>query len=176
MNKITTILLLGVIALVGGLYFRNSIVNYSTNVQGVSSPGATNSSAKEYTVTMAPATLSATSTSLLNTDGTDREIISSVTACTSVGNSFTSVTGAGLANWIVQMSTSTSNGGGLQGNNNFASNITISTSSPWVFVASSTETFPTYVARVWPTNTYLNILFNATNTAACTVGVRTLSL
>lgn len=177
MKNITNILLLVTLLLVGGLYLKKSSVNYTTTtLGGVSSAGATSSTADEYSVIMAPSTDAATTTSILNTDGTDREITSSVVACTSLGNSFTFQTGAPLANFNVRMSTSTV-AGGLQANTtNLASNITIATTSAWFYLASTTEPNPTYVGRVWPSGTYLNILFNATNTATCTVGVRALGL
>lgn len=159
-----------------GLYFKNSTINYTNTIGAVSSVGITNNSAKEFTITMSPATASATTTSLFNSDSTDREITSSVAACNTVGTSLTYLTGAPLAALLLQMSTSTVGNTGLQGNTNYASNLTIATSSAWSYQASTTEATPTYVGRVWPAGTYLNITFNATNTAQCTVGVRVLSL
>lgn len=151
--------------------------NVSYTVQGISSPGATNSSAKEYTVTMAPLLAAGTTTSLLNTDGTDRFIKDSFAACTGVGTSNAYLTGTGgIAALLVQMSTSTVGSTGLQGNTNYASSITISTTTPWAYTSTSTLAATGVAGLIWPSGTYLNITFNATNTAACTVGARTVNL
>lgn len=146
---------------------------------GVSSAGASNSTAKLASVTMAPALAAGTTTGILNTDGTDRQIIDSFVSCTNTGSSLpylTGLTSGSLSAWGVAMSTSTGTGVGLGGNLNYASNLTIATTSPWAYTASTTLGVGGVVGLIWPTNTYLNIVFNATNTAACTVGVHYLSL
>ncbi len=165
--SVLVVLLLGI----GAFLFGTS---QNSAVQGVSQAGVINSSAKLYSTSMAPATASATSTSILNTDSTDRGIIFGVTSCSAVGTSKTYLTGAGLAALLVNVSTSTSaiysNGGATK-----ALSLTIATSSAWEeqFVSSPANGA---VSFVWPTGTYLNFTFNATNTAACTVGVATVSL
>lgn len=148
----------------------------TTYVQGISAASTTNSSAKMYTLTVAPSTAAATTSSLLNTDGTDRGIIGAVAFCTSVGTSQTFSTGAGLTSWTLQAATGTTPGLGLQGNTNYAVNFTLGTTTSNSFTGTTTQTFYSYVQGIWPTGTYLHWLFNATNTAACTVGVSTISL
>lgn len=145
-------------------------------VKGISSVGASNSDAKIATITMAPLTAAATTTSILNDGGTDRAIESSMAYCTGVGTSKTFLTGAPLASLRVQMATTSVGFLGLRGNTNLASDLTVATSSAWSYVSSSTDTIPQYMGQLWPVNTYLSITFNATNTAACTVGVHYIQL
>lgn len=166
-----------VVCLIIGLGIGYKLYSNPINLaQGVSTVGATNNTAKLATITMAPLTAGATTTSLFNGDGTDREVTSSVIACTSVGTSQTFTTGSGLASWTLQAATTSVSGLGLNGNTNYAANLTLATSSAWYYQASTTETVPIYVGRVWPTQTYLSFGFNATNTAACTVGVHYINL
>lgn len=165
-----------VIALLVGFAVGYVVFNKANIVRGVSSDGVTNSTSKIATITLSPATASATTTSLYNGDGTDRVITSSMVSCTSVGTSKTYLTGAALASFTLQMSTSTSATGNAMSNTNYAANLTISTSSPWTYTSSSTDPVLGSMSRIWPTNTYLNPTFNATNTAVCTLGVHYLSL
>lgn len=163
-----------VLAIIGAYVYPKSTT--TTVVRGVSGTAVTNSSARIATITMAPLLDAGTSTTILNTDGTDRAITSSVAYCTSVGTSRTYLTGAtGLSNLIVNMSTSSSASGNAGSNTNYASSLTIATTSVTAYTASSTEGATIY-GRIWPTGTYLALTFNATNTAACTVGVYYLSL
>ncbi len=156
------------LVVIGAYIFPRSSV--TTVVQGNSSVGASNSDAKIATITMAPLTAAATTTSILNTFGTDLVIESSMAYCTGVGTSKTFLTGAPLASLQLQMATTSVGFLGLQGNTNFAANLLIATSSVTAYTASSTEGTTIY-GRLWPANTYLSITFNATNTAACTTGV-----
>ncbi len=172
MKNLTNILLSVLIVLCVGLYFKSPS---SYSVQGISSSGVTNTTAKLYTITVAPSTDSATTSSLFNNDGTDRMVIQSVAGCTGVGTSQTYLTGTGLASFKFQMSTS-SISVDAKSNTNYASNIVVATSSAWAETASTTLGAIGAVSLVWPTQTYLNITSNATNTAACTVGVSTISL
>lgn len=133
-----------------------------------SSAGATFASAKVAQVTMIPATLAATTTSLLNTDAADRWVESSFASCANVGTSKTTRTGLGLAAWRLQAATTTVATLGLQGSTKYASNLLLATSTAFIKIASTTSGF---YAGNWPTGTYMTFLFNATNTAACTVGV-----
>lgn len=171
-NKIVFAVIAAIAVLIIGFVISSS----SENVKGVSSAGVTNTSAKLYTASLVPSTDTATTTSLYNSDSTDRAIVSTVGYCSSVGTSKTFLTGTGLASWLVQLATSSVGNLGLQGNTNYAASLTLSTSSPWVFVSSTTEPVLNAVGRTWPSGTYLNITFNATNTAACTIGVNTVSL
>lgn len=178
MKNLTNILLVVLIVLSVGLYFHSpkSTAQFTAGV--TSSAGVTNSTAKLFSVTMSPSVASATTTSLLNSDSTDRMITGNILGCTGVGNSQAYLTGAGLltGGWALQFSTSTVGSTGLQGNLNYAGNISIATSSAWLQQASSTLGVLGAVGLVWPASTYLNFTFNATNTAACTIGVSAISL
>jgi hypothetical protein len=155
--------------------FGNKVTVIETIGQAVSSAGVSNTTARIASVTVAPALTAGTTTSIYNGSGVDRLVQDSFVACTGVGTSQTYLTGAGLAAWTLQMSTSSS-ALDAKTNTNYVANITVATSSAWSYVASSTEGVLQYVSRIWPTATYLNITFNATNTAACTVGASYLSL
>lgn len=165
----------GVILLVCAFFVGKSFGTADQFAGATSTTGATNTTAKLYSIAMAPATDSASTTSLYNGDSVDRGIIQSVAFCTGVGTSKTYLTGTGLASWTLQMSTSTASVD-AKANTNYASNLTLATSSAWVEVASTTYAVLGATGLVWPTGTYLNITFNATNTAACTVGVSAVSL
>lgn len=174
-NTSKTLKVLGVIIAALAIYGAyNYPIAPQAVVTGISSPGVNNSSAKLYTSTVAPATNSGTTTSIYNSDGTDRGIIYGVTYCTGVGTSQTYLTGTGLAAFSLVMSTSTS-AVDAKTNANSAFALTIATSSPWEEQFTSSLANGA-VSGVWPSGTYLNITFNATNTAACTVGVGTVSL
>lgn len=174
-NKLTfAIVGILVLAVVGGYFYPK----VNTNLKGTSSAGVSNSSAKVASITIAPLTASATTSSITNTDGTDREITDGFVTCQSVGSSRTYLTGAGLTSggWGLVMSTSSS-AVDAKVNANYAINFSsISTTTTRVYSATSTEGVLTYVSRIWPNGTKLNMTFNATNTAACTIGVHYLSL
>lgn len=176
MNKSTIV---GAIALVlfglavGYGVFGNKTVIYQTG--GAGSPvGTTNNSAKIATVVAVPSTVAATTSSILNNGGYDRSIRGAFAYCTGVGTSYTYLTGAPLAAWTIQMSTSTV-GIDAKTNTNYPASFTLATSSPWDW-ESYLGTSATDANLVWPSGTYLNMTFNATNTAACTIGVDYLSL
>ncbi len=152
---------------VGGYFFPKSVGNEGLVGTVGSSVGTTFNTAKVAQVNLNP-TIAATTTGILNTDGTDRYIESTYYICSGVGTSQTGYTGAGLANLLLNIATGTTQ--------TLASSITnankwstqVSTSTPDSYVASTTAQS---LWRVWPTATYLNFEFNATNTAACSVGV-----
>lgn len=137
--------------------------------------GTTFSTAKVAQVNITPATGSATSSSILNNDATDRYIVSSFVSCNTVGTSKTAYTGTGLtsAGWLWRMSTSSAaiTGAIADSNTNYAAVDVVSTTTVDSFVSSTTEGIITGTTRTWPTGTYLNIQPNATNTAVCTGGV-----
>lgn len=170
------IIALGVVALVvlgiAGLRYPIQIQSFGA----VSAVNTVANTAKLATINMVPSTASATTTSILNPDSSDREISSSVVSCTGVGTSQTPLTGTGLAALTVQMSTSSTASINATGNTNYAANLIVSTSSSYSFQSSTTEPVSSSVSRLWPAGTYLNISFNATNTAICTVGVHYLAL
>jgi hypothetical protein len=160
---------------VGYGVFGNKVTVIEQIGQAVSVAGVTNSTARLASVVAAPpTTATATTTSLYNGDGVDRAITDAFAYCTGVGTSRTYLTGAGLAALTVQMSTSTI-AGDAKRNTNYPATFTVATSSAWAW-ENYLGTSATDMNLVWPSATYLNITFNATNTAACTIGVHYLSL
>ncbi len=134
--------------------------------------GSTFGTAKIAAINMSPVNGSATSSSILNTDASDRWIQSGFGSCTGVGTSQAFLGSAGLAALLIQAATTSANasaGAGLAGNVNLGLNLTVSTSTTNSNNASSTV--PVAVSGRWPSGSYLTFNFNATNTAACVVGV-----
>lgn len=170
MKNITNILIVAALILVGGLYFKHTVNNYSTNVQSVTSPvGTTFTTAKVAQINITPSTPAGTSTGMLNTDSSDRYISSMYGACSGVGTSFTAYTGAGLTSlgFTVTGATSTTQAPNTISNTNtFVMKVATTTPDSYASTTSSTD-----LSRVWASGTYYNFAFNATNTAACTVGV-----
>lgn len=171
---IAGIVLVGLIA-IGGYYFPKS--SKTTVIAGSSPTGATFGDAKVAAVIIAPATTNATSSGILNTDGSDRYVTDSFVACASLGTSFTwnnAGTGGLLAGF--KFSASTSTVATQNGNTNFSMNVNVATTTPTdSFVASSTEGFPLFAGRRWASGTYEVFTANATNTAVCTVGLHYVS-
>lgn len=157
----------GTIAFFGLSPFGKTVVQ-----QVFGSPaGTTFNTGKVVAVDISPATQTSTSSSVLNTDASNRWIASfGFSGCTGTQNSQTDLTGTGLASWFVQAATTTVANQGLQGNTNYALNLTIPTSTAGVpaIVAASTST-PSAVFGIWAPGTYMTFTFNATNTAACVV-------
>lgn len=132
--------------------------------------GSTFNQSKQIAVVMAPLTAGATSTSILNTDGSPRWVADfGFAGCTGLGSSYTypNTSGTGLAALLVQAATTSIPNQGLQANTNYALNLTVSTSSS-VYTQSSTSTVPAQ-AGFWDTNTYMTFVFNATSTGTCVV-------
>jgi len=121
---------------------------------------------------------SATSTGVYNGDTSDRIITDATWDCTGVGTSQTAYTGAGLVTWTISMATSSTASGSsfVNANTNYVVTTVQATSSPEVYVASTTPglTGSAFVRR-WAAGSYLNIFTNATNTAACVIGVKYLA-
>lgn len=165
-GAVAVVIVAGFIA--GGYFYPKAVQSLGSAV------GSTFSTAKVAAVNMAPLTGTASTTSLLNTDGSARWVKSVDTFCTGVGTSQTFLTGAGLSGWTVQAATTSVPNLGLQGNTNLAGNVSIGTSTPFEQSASSTITSTNSVNTdlyYWAPNTYMTFAFNATNTAACTVSV-----
>ena len=146
----------------------------------VSPSGVTNQTSLSPSITVAPLT-TATTTWILNTGASDRFVTDVFSYCTGIGQSNAwnqAGTGGGLAAWTLQVSTSTAQTVGALANTNLVGNILISTSTAWNGVSSSTVNTAGFVSMNadWPVNTYLAFSFNATNTAACTVGVKAVAL
>lgn len=173
MNKII-IAVLAVLILSGlGAWYWHS---QHSQLAGASPSGATFGDSKQaaVVVNLANPGANGTSTSLLNTDSNDRYVTSVELGCENVGTSLTAYTGTGLANLLLSVGTTTTAApASFNGFANVAQNIKLSTSTVNLEVSSTTLALATSsLAAVWPTNTYMTFFFNATNTAACTVGVK----
>lgn len=138
---------------------------------GASPVGSTFGSAKYAGITASLAT--ATSSAIVNTDSNDRYVISTEAACTGVGTSKTAYTGTGLSALTLQIGTSSAatpfnSAAAVSG-----AGITLATSSVNFYLASSTiVTGTSSNAMTWAAGTTMYFVVNATNTAACTFGVR----
>lgn len=139
---------------------------------GASPAGSTFGESKQAAVSMAPLTAGATSTSILNTDGQPRWIADfGFAGCTGIGTSYTypNTNATGLSALLIQAATTSIANEGLQGNTNYALNMTVSTSSS-IYTASASSTNPSN-AGFWDAGTYMTFTFNATSTGNCVVEV-----
>lgn len=164
----TNILLVVLVVAVAGLYFKKSEQPQPEFVGTVGSPvGTTFSTAQVAQINVSP-TIGATSTGVLNTDSNDRYIETMYGACSNVGTSLAPYSGiGGITNWTLTAATGTSQAPAtITNSNTITANISTSTVNAFASTTSMTD-----LTRIWPTGSYLNFAFNATNTAACTVGV-----
>jgi hypothetical protein len=166
--KSITIGLIVVLLVAIGAYFYPT---QNVRVGAVSSSGAYANTVSWSSTVFAP--LTGTSTSILNVGGSDRAILGTYVTCTGLGTSQTYTTGTGLASLTLQSATTSVSATGLQGNANYATNVTIATTSPSTnfYIATTTEGVLQYTSRIWPVNTYLTFNTNATSTATCSFGV-----
>jgi hypothetical protein len=167
-NKTISLSLIVVALIAIGAYFYPQAKSL---VGGVSSSGSYTNVATWALVNFVPSAANGTSTSILNSGASDRAITSSYAFCT---NNTTSIgpTSPGIASLTLQAATTSVASQGLQGSANYIVNVNISTTTTSSYVSTSTEGVITGSARIWPVNTYLTFNFNATTTAACTIGVQ----
>lgn len=124
-----------------------------------------------------PTTASATTSSILNSDGQDRVVTSVDVACSGLGTSRVAYTGGGLTSLglLFSVATTAASAPAALGNTNFTYGPGgIATTSATFWEASSTPgtTGVTIDAsRRWAAGSYMTISSNATNTAACFVDV-----
>ena len=112
----------------------------------------------------------ATSSSIYNGDAGNRYVSDYKLGCTGLGTSYTAYTGAALAALTLTIgTTSTAAPAVIPSSNVVASAVTVATTtaSNAIFTSSTGGG----LANVWGPGTYMTFWFNATNTAACTVGV-----
>lgn len=171
----------GVVALLGGVAFFGWSPFIQPMVQQLAgSPvGTTFNTAKIAAINWTLGT-GATTTSILNTDASDRYILSLEMGCQSVGTSQTPLTGAGLLALTVKAATTSTAAPAVISNTNIVGNsgFTLGTSSAQFVISSSTAAGPggfSGVANVWLAGSYMTFWSNATNTAACVTGVRYLA-
>ncbi len=173
MNKALTVVAFVVLAaLAVGAYFYPGT---SQNL-GNSSPGTNFNTEKQAAVAISLATpgAGATSTSILNTDAGSRYISSFKVGCSNVGTSQTAYTGTGLSSLQLTIATTaTANPATIPvGFADVANAFALGTGTVNLLVASSTLTTATSsLAAIWHAGENLTFWFNATNTAACTIGV-----
>lgn len=163
-------------SIVGGAvvahYSSSNIVNQYTTT-GLGSPvGTTFGTAKVAQINWTLST-SATSTAILNTDAFDRIVDQTFYSCTGVGTSRVAFSGAGtLATNGLVITAATSSAALIVPTTNVnlvMANILATTTAPVSYMASTTVVG--VPSRIWASGSYMNFEANATNTAACTVGV-----
>ncbi len=168
-----SIIIAVVFALVGlGIgYFAFSSENVLTTVSTAND--ATFKTARIAEVGLSPASDTSTSTSILNTDSTDRVVTNAWYYCNVLGTSKTYLTGTGLANLIFRISTSSNSTGYGVTNANYLldSNVATTSAGTSVYTSSSTTPFPDNTSRLWASGSYIRFYSNATNTAQCVIGV-----
>ncbi len=146
-----------------------------SNAAAGSSAGSVFNSAKfaGVVVDLSSAGANGTSTSILNSDSSDRFISGWRLGCNGVGTSRTAYTGANLDSLKVTVGTSTDSAPAtFLGFANVATNYSLPTTTVSLIVASSTtQTASSSLAARWPSGSYATFSFNATNTAVCTIGV-----
>lgn len=176
-NKI----ILGAICLVlGGLIGYALHPDAPVTNFGTSTAGSTFTTAKlpAVAINLVNPGANGTSTSILNNTGQAQYISSIKAFCTGVGTSQSANVGAGLLALTLSVGTTSTAAPAVIPTNLVGNNaITIATSSSYFSLSSSTSAFPGNGTgfNVWGNGSYLTFWFNATNTAACTVGVDTLS-
>lgn len=178
MNKKTIIVsIVLVIAIVLGFVYKLS--NGVSVTAGTSPTGATFNDAKLALIVMAPATGTATSSSVLNNTSNDWYVTSIKAGCEKLGTSFTAYTGAALANLTLSIATSSTVGPATNGNGNLVGLgvVNIATTTGNFTEASSTastavpNTGSTAINNVWAAGSYETFTFNATTTGVCSVGL-----
>lgn len=171
-STIAIVSFLVALAIVGGYFFPTIKGSFGAT----SATGTTNNVTSWSSITFLP--LTASTTSLLNTGASDRAILGSYTMCTSATTVRSYGAGAGLANFTVQAATTSADGStkGLEGNVNYIVNESVATSTGTGYTASTTEGVIYGISRIWPVNTYLTFITNATTTASCSFGVEWLPL
>lgn len=175
MNKkiVSTILAIVItVAIVGAYHYPKS--EESVSLAG-STAGSVFNSAKFAGVVVDLSTPGAngTSTSILNSDASDRFISGFRVGCNGVATSRTAYTGVILDALKLTIGTSTDSAPAtFTGFANVTTGYTLGTSSPVLIVASTTpQTATSSLAARWPSNSYVTFTVNATNTAVCTFGV-----
>ncbi len=164
MNNILKIVL--AVVVLGAVTYLG--MSYPKVMLGVASPvGATNSDAKIASIAMLPRSTTATSTSILNSDATDRIVTDAGVTCTGLTNMFgNSATGVATFRWVAATS-STAAPATIIPSTLSAMDVTVATSSVDGFTATSTYT--SAFSRRWNANSYMVFETNATSSAAaCT--------
>lgn len=161
--------ILGTIAFVGFSPFQKTVIE-----QFGSTAGTTGNTGKRATIVWAPQSSTATTTSILNTDASDRVIISMDMTCAGIGASGTALTSAGLV--VTAATSSTANPGAITNTNLILlTTNTFATSTAELFQATSSPGLTGVAANVfvrrWASGSYLTFSLNGTQpNATCTIG------
>lgn len=170
-----------VVVVLGAITWAGLTYPKALHSVGVASPVATTfNDAKVAVINFNPLAAPATTTSILNTDATDRIIVSAFSYCQGMGTSGSpGGTGVIPAVTLQAATTSTAAPVNISTLTNFVFNTTIATSTvvtgntvlPSQYQASTTPPVLGDIGRIWKAGSYLTFFVNATNTAACQVGV-----
>lgn len=153
--------------------------NTTTVQQVAGSPAGTSfNTSKVAAINISPQSITSTSTSLLNSDASDRIVTESFVTCSGL-TSMNGSTAAGVSTfqwWAATSSTAAPTASVF--NAPFAAmNITVATSSGDGFTSTSTFTGTAVYARRWSAGTYMVFQTNATSSSAvCQAGVRYLAI
>lgn len=169
----TTLKIVGVLIVIfaiAGAYFYP----IGSQIAG-SSAGASFTSAKVAQININPQSITSTSTSLLNTDASDRYVTDGFVSCKGLTNMFAAdAAGVATFNWTAATSSTASPVPSIASNAFASMQVTLGTSTSFNQTATSTYTVPW--GRIWTAGTYMVFQTNATSsTAACTVGVHYLA-
>lgn len=168
-------IVIGILAL-AAIYGAYQYPQVTQSVQTFGAVGATFNTAKIAAINWTLSD-SATSTSILNGDANDRIVEGAQYWCSGVGTSKTAFTGAGLDALSFSAATTSASAPAIITNTNFVLNTTVATSTATLFVASTSPGLTATAAqRIWASGSYLTFWSNATNTAACNIGVQYLAI
>lgn len=162
-----------IVAIALGLTLGYTLFHTEEMSVGTSSTGTTFSTAKIAEVVMAPQSVTATSSSILNTDSSDRYVTDAGVYCTGLTTMFGMNGAGGLVTFDYYAGTTSSAAptAAVTSNPLLAMRVSVATATPNGFTATSTFTNP--YARVWNSGSYLTFQTNGTSSAAiCTPYVR----
>lgn len=152
-----------------GLFFPKA-----QNFVGAVPAGSTFNTAKfaGIVVSLANPGANGTSTSITNSDTSDRYVTAWKVGCEGVGTSKTAYTGTGLASLQLSIgTTSAAAPASFASDDAIITNQVIGTSTVNMASSSSAFQITAPLATLWRSGEKMTFYWNATNTAACTVGV-----
>lgn len=162
------LLALGITMVVFGAYFFPMV---KETVELGSAPGTQFGTAKVAQVNINPQSITSTSTSLYNSDGSDRFVTDAFVSCSGL-TSMAGATAGGVAtfNWTAATTSSPAPTATVATRALAAMQVTLATSTAYNLTATSTYATPW--PRIWRAGEYMTFQTNATSSAtACTVGV-----
>ena len=167
-------ILICVVSLIVGVMFGYIMFHQTKLVAGAISPVGTYQSGPRIDYQSIDTSVTATTTgsfSILN-QSNDRVIESGFAFCSGVTKETQSAGAWSVTAATSSVSTTTSTV--------YALNLTLATTSPYLLVSSSTSGTAgsgiNAANYIWQANSYLVFSFNATDTAICTVGVKSIQL